>query len=92
MGLLAHCQAPPLTSERLGHALAHPSSDIRLLALIVQDAKQIKKLPDVKDLPPMELVSTIERNSTTLTGEDKESAFHIIWYVKELILGRYPTV
>ena len=84
------CTAPPLTRERLAHGLNHSNHAIRSFAKIVTEARKTKTIPNKQDIPTMELILMTERELGPLTGEDHESAFHIIWYLKELSLGRHP--
>jgi hypothetical protein len=83
-------KAPPLSEERLSHALGHPNAAIRSLAQIVDEAKKTKTIPNKQDIPSMTMVLDIERALGGLSGEDHESAFHTVWYIKELLLGRHP--
>jgi hypothetical protein len=88
--LQSWCKAPPLTEDRLVYALNHKFPPIRSLANIVVDARNTKKIPEKKDMPSMQFMDDIQKQSENFKGNDKESAFHIIWYIKELLLGRHP--
>lgn len=85
------CIAPPLTEDRLNCALEHSNTSIRSLAKFVEDFKKTQ-LIEKADLPSMDLILTTESqiNQLDLQGEEKASAFHVIWYLKELSLGRNP--
>jgi hypothetical protein len=83
-------KAPPLTNERLAHALEHPNNAIRSFAQIVQEAKKTRTIPNKQDIPSMDIVLGVEQQLVNLTGDDKASGFHVVWYIKELLLGRHP--
>lgn len=86
----ARCKAPKLTDDRLNTALNHSYPSIRSLAQIVKEAKQNRKIPNAQDIPNKDFVNQIAAQADTLNGEERDAAFHMIWYVKELLLGRHP--
>jgi len=90
MGFLATTKAPPLTNERLSIALEHQCMPIRSLAKIVEEAKVTKKIPNKQDIPDKELINQILSQVAGLEGESRHAAYHMVWYIKELALGRHP--
>jgi hypothetical protein len=84
------CQAPPLKKEVLDAALNHKLTEVQSLAQIVAEARETKVVPDKKDVPSDQLLTEISNICDSLEGEERLAAYHMIWYVKELSLGRHP--
>jgi len=86
MKLQINNSAPPFTEEKLNLAKNHSSEHIRKLAKYVEEAKTTKKIPNI--LPHNQYINGVQAQCASLSKEDRAVAFHVIWYIKELTLGR----
>ncbi len=80
------CKAPPLPDA----LLQKKSTDPTIVALqdLVKKARAEKKVPLL--LIPMSTLDAWQAEFDNLTGTARNEAFHLVWYAKELALGRYP--
>jgi len=88
--LYVKCNAPELSEESLIEAQLHEINEIAELATIAYEAKTTKTIPE--ELPSREYLNTVSALCEVLEGKSKHVAFHILWYVTELCIGRHPDI
>lgn len=86
MKLSINNSAPPFTQEKLNLAKNHSFEHIRKLSKYIEEAKNTKKIPNI--LPSTQYLNGVQAQCMGLSKEDRAIAFHVIWYIKELTLGR----
>lgn len=93
--LTGRCLAPPITTSMLGEWESLPTQLAPLeqnafvsLRDLVLRAQQEARIPE--GLPPMAVLNWWQELFEGLSGPARQAAFHLLWYVKELALGRHP--
>jgi len=80
-----------MTPAKLDFAKNHSIPYIVELSQYVEQAINDQSIPNA--LPTQEyLQELLDNEFGNLVGEDQNIAYHLLWYIKELHLGRLPTI
>ena len=90
--MLGNIKAPSIEKSRLDGVKKHSNPTIRNYAQIVDQVNNHNLEVSASTMPTMKEILAVEAEieSAGLAGEERDSAYHIIWYMKEFSLGRHP--
>ena len=83
---------PALSAERLTRAKASQYAKVRRYATIVEKVKENTERLQNEVFPDLVELEDLQVQLDNLTGQERDDAYHIFWYMKEFALGRNPKV